>query len=53
MERERDRDDLPTPGPGDAVPSGETDAGGPPSPFERAPDDDVAPVEERGAETEG
>ncbi len=54
MERNRDRDDLPTPGPGDAVPDGDTDAGGgPPSPFGGAPDEDVTPVEERGAETEG
>ena len=54
MERERDRDDLPTPGPGDAVPDGNTDAGGGlPAPFGGAPDEDLRPVEEKGSEKEG
>ena len=51
---ERDRDDLPTPQPGDANPSGRTDAGSqPPSPFQDPPDEDIPPVEEHGQETEG
>jgi hypothetical protein len=47
MERtERDRDDLPTPGPGDAVPHDDSDAGRElPAPLD-APDEEPAPVEE-------
>lgn len=45
MER-GDRDDLPTPEPGDAVPRDDPDTGRePPAPFD-APDEDPAPVEE-------
>jgi hypothetical protein len=51
--RAGERDDRPTPQPEDTKPSGDTDAGsGRPSPLGGAPDPEVPPIEERGAETD-